>query len=79
MQKEKFNDQHVKDITTMASSPGLNFLIAKYLRGLPNSNIANVRISIISYIYLFVLIFYSKRTLLRHLNKIMYVYLIKFT
>ncbi|CAF4216920.1 unnamed protein product, partial [Rotaria socialis] len=25
----------------MASSPGLNFLIAKYLRGLPNSNLAN--------------------------------------
>ncbi|CAF0763655.1 unnamed protein product [Rotaria sordida] len=25
----------------MASSPGLNFLIAKYLRGLPNSNVAN--------------------------------------
>ncbi len=27
----------------MASSPGLNFLIAKYLRELPNSNLANVR------------------------------------
>jgi hypothetical protein len=27
----------------MASSPGLNFLIAKYLRGLPNSNLANVK------------------------------------
>jgi hypothetical protein len=27
----------------MASSPGLNFLIAKYLRDLPNPHLANVR------------------------------------
>jgi hypothetical protein len=44
----------------MASSPGLNFLIAKYLRGLPNSNLANVRQSLSKFIYLFEIFSFKK-------------------
>ena len=36
----------------MALSPGLNFLIAKYLRGLPNSNLANVNKFFACYLFI---------------------------